>query len=330
MTLAGRDATSPPSLKRVAEGLGISLAVGEPRRRRPRQARRSSTRTEDPSDRRLRLLTLTEDGQAARRPDHGRPARGAGAVRRLARRRAARSARAGARAAARARGDRRRSTAVPKGGRPMTRYRHLITDDNAKWWTLGAMCFALFMIMLDNTVVNVALPSIQKDLGAEPLEPRVGRQRLHAQLRRPAGHRRAPRRHLRPPPDVPRSGSTIFALSSATAGLAQDTTMLVVSRVVQGVGGGADDARDALDRHQRLRAARARQGDRHLGRSLGARARDRARASAGCSPSTSPGARSSTSTSRSRSAPSPRRSSPCASRATRPSVARSTTSASAR
>ena len=28
------------------------------------------------------------------------------------------------------------------------------------------MCFALFMVMLDNTVVNVALPSIQKDLGA--------------------------------------------------------------------------------------------------------------------------------------------------------------------
>ena len=28
------------------------------------------------------------------------------------------------------------------------------------------MCFALFMIMLDNTVVNVALPSIQSDLGA--------------------------------------------------------------------------------------------------------------------------------------------------------------------
>ena len=33
----------------------------------------------------------------------------------------------------------------------MTRYRHLITEDNRKWWTLGAMCFALFMIMLDNT-----------------------------------------------------------------------------------------------------------------------------------------------------------------------------------
>jgi len=48
----------------------------------------------------------------------------------------------------------------------LTRYRHLITEDNSKWWTLGAMCFALFMIMLDNTIVNVALPSIQEDLGA--------------------------------------------------------------------------------------------------------------------------------------------------------------------
>ena len=35
-----------------------------------------------------------------------------------------------------------------------------------KWWTLFAMCFALFMIMLDNTIVNIALPSIQRDLHA--------------------------------------------------------------------------------------------------------------------------------------------------------------------
>src|SRR6201981_2103559 len=46
-------------------------------------------------------------------------------------------------------------------------HRHrLVTDENSKWWTLGAMCFALFMLMLDNTVVNVALPSIQRDLHA--------------------------------------------------------------------------------------------------------------------------------------------------------------------
>ena len=37
-----------------------------------------------------------------------------------------------------------------------------LTDDNRRWWTLGAMCFALFMVMLDNTVVNVALPTIQR------------------------------------------------------------------------------------------------------------------------------------------------------------------------
>jgi EmrB/QacA subfamily drug resistance transporter len=39
---------------------------------------------------------------------------------------------------------------------------------NHKWWTLFAMCFALFMIMLDNTVVNVALPTIQRELHATP------------------------------------------------------------------------------------------------------------------------------------------------------------------
>src|SRR5438105_9921476 len=46
-------------------------------------------------------------------------------------------------------------------------HRHrLVTEQNSRWWTLGAMCFALFMMMLDNTVVNVALPSIQRDLHA--------------------------------------------------------------------------------------------------------------------------------------------------------------------
>ena len=41
-----------------------------------------------------------------------------------------------------------------------------MNDGNRRWWALGAMCFALFMIMLDNTVVNVALPSIQRGLHA--------------------------------------------------------------------------------------------------------------------------------------------------------------------
>ena len=40
----------------------------------------------------------------------------------------------------------------------------LFADENRKWWTLAAVAFGLFMIMLDNTVVNVALPSIQHSL----------------------------------------------------------------------------------------------------------------------------------------------------------------------
>ena len=41
----------------------------------------------------------------------------------------------------------------------------ILASENRKWWTLGAVSFGLFMIMLDNTVVNVALPSMAQDLG---------------------------------------------------------------------------------------------------------------------------------------------------------------------
>src|SRR5918911_2579831 len=41
----------------------------------------------------------------------------------------------------------------------------ILAPENRKWLTLAALCFALFMIVLDNTVVNVALPSIKRDLG---------------------------------------------------------------------------------------------------------------------------------------------------------------------
>ena len=35
-----------------------------------------------------------------------------------------------------------------------------------KWWILLASCIAIFMLLLDVTIVNVALPSIERDLGA--------------------------------------------------------------------------------------------------------------------------------------------------------------------
>jgi MFS family permease len=34
-----------------------------------------------------------------------------------------------------------------------------------KWWTLLANCIAIFTLLLDVTIVNVALPSIERDLG---------------------------------------------------------------------------------------------------------------------------------------------------------------------
>ena len=116
----------------------------------------------------------------------------------------------------------------------MTRLR-AITDQNRKWWTLGSMSFALFMIMLDNTVVNVALPSIQADLGASlsALEWTINAYTLvfavllvtGGRLGDIFGRRRA---FL--------FGVIVFALSSATAGFAPNDLSLVLSRAVQGIG----------------------------------------------------------------------------------------------
>jgi EmrB/QacA subfamily drug resistance transporter len=119
----------------------------------------------------------------------------------------------------------------------MSRHRtRLITDANRKWWTLGAMCFALFMIMLDNTVVNVALPSIQRDLGASisALEWTINGYTLSFAVLLATGGRLGDifgRRRMFI------AGVVIFTLSSATAGFAPDTLSLVISRVAQGVGG---------------------------------------------------------------------------------------------
>jgi EmrB/QacA subfamily drug resistance transporter len=117
----------------------------------------------------------------------------------------------------------------------LTRYQHLITDHNRKWWTLGAMCFALFMVMLDNTVVNVALPSIQRDLHAQisALEWVVNGYTLTFAVLIATGGRLGDifGRRL-----MFLAGVIIFAITSATAGLAQDPAMLIGSRAVQGVG----------------------------------------------------------------------------------------------
>src|SRR5690348_16222116 len=97
------------------------------------------------------------------------------------------------------------------------------------------MCFALFMIMLDNTVVNVALPSIQRDLGASisGLEWTINGYTLSFAVLLATGGRLGDifgRRRMF------LFGVVIFAVSSATAGVAATDADLVISRVVQGVG----------------------------------------------------------------------------------------------
>src|SRR3954470_15509402 len=108
-------------------------------------------------------------------------------------------------------------------------------EGNRKWWTLGAMCFALFMIMLDNTVVNVALPSIEDDLGASlsALEWTINAYTLSFAVLLVTGGRLGDifgRRRMF------LAGVVVFALSSAAIGLAPSDSALIAGRAIQGVG----------------------------------------------------------------------------------------------
>jgi EmrB/QacA subfamily drug resistance transporter len=110
------------------------------------------------------------------------------------------------------------------------------TGDARKWWTLGVVSVATFMLLLDITVVNTALPAIEEDLDASftdlqwvidaytlslaalvltagSLADRLGRRRVFA------------------------AGLAIFSVASLLAGLAPDPTFLNIARAVQGVGG---------------------------------------------------------------------------------------------
>src|SRR6202023_611930 len=105
-----------------------------------------------------------------------------------------------------------------------------------KWWTLVAVCLGTFMLLLDITIVNVALPDIQRALHSSfsDLQWVVDAYSLTlAAFLLTAGvigdmfGRRI----------VFAVGLAVFSLASLTCGLSTDSLMLNLSRAVQAVGG---------------------------------------------------------------------------------------------
>src|SRR3954462_15409966 len=116
-----------------------------------------------------------------------------------------------------------------------------IADNRTRWLALYTLCIGSLMIVLDMTVVNVALPSIKEDLGFSDsslawvvnayLLTYGGFLLLGGRLGDLFGHRR-----------LFLAGITLFTLSSLVCGLATSQGMLVVARAVQGIGGAVTSA----------------------------------------------------------------------------------------
>ena len=111
----------------------------------------------------------------------------------------------------------------------------LYSSENRKWWTLGAVAVGLFMIMLDNTVVNVAVPSIQRDLGVGLSELQwivTGYALSFAALMLTGGKLADMLGRRR----IFVIGIVIFTIASLFCGLAESGESLIAWRIVQGVG----------------------------------------------------------------------------------------------
>src|SRR5690349_24439487 len=109
-------------------------------------------------------------------------------------------------------------------------------QDRSRWIALVVLCVGMLMIVLDATIVNVALPSIQDDLGFSQsnlawvvnayLIAFGGLLLLAGRLGDLLGRR-----------DVFLTGLVLFTAASLACGLADSQAVLVVARFVQGIGG---------------------------------------------------------------------------------------------
>jgi EmrB/QacA subfamily drug resistance transporter len=114
-------------------------------------------------------------------------------------------------------------------------------SDRSRWMALVVLCVGMLMIVLDATIVNVALPAIQDDLGFSQsslawvinayLIAFGGLLLLAGRFGDLLGRR-----------DVFLSGLALFTAASLACGLAQSQEVLVVARFIQGVGGALTSA----------------------------------------------------------------------------------------
>ncbi|MDQ3874435.1 MAG: MFS transporter [Actinomycetota bacterium] len=110
-----------------------------------------------------------------------------------------------------------------------------VTDANRSWWVLIAMTGSLSMILLDQTVVSVALPSIQQDLDLSQTELQwvVNAYLLAIAALVAVGGRLS---DIVDRVRVFLVGVVVFALASALSGVAVDEVSILAARGVQGVG----------------------------------------------------------------------------------------------
>jgi EmrB/QacA subfamily drug resistance transporter len=108
-------------------------------------------------------------------------------------------------------------------------------EKNRRWWALVAVALGTFMTYLDNNVVNVALPSIQRDLGLSiaGLEWITSAYILVFAGLLLAGGRVADVLGTRL---AFLSGLVVFTVASVAAGLADSQELLIAARAVQGIG----------------------------------------------------------------------------------------------
>lgn len=111
----------------------------------------------------------------------------------------------------------------------------MIAEANRKWWVLVAMTGSLSMILLDQTVVSVALPSIQRDLDLTQTQLQwvVNAYLLAIAAFVAVGGRLA---DMFNPVRMFVLGVVLFAVGSAATGLAQDETWVIAARAFQGLG----------------------------------------------------------------------------------------------